>query len=250
VFELSPAGGGGWTETILHDFQPADGNGPSTGLLLAADGTLFGTAEGGTVGGKFCSVLDDCGTVFALSPPGSQGGFWQFSVLYSFPGNGYRGSFPGGPLISDARGDLFGITGNYGGGAKQQANGTVFRLSPPNAQKQAWHLRTLHAFTTDGAYPQGPVLAGAHGVLYGTTLQAGVGSKGGGVVYALTPPASKGAPWQETALFTFPGVKDGSMPLAGVIADPDGALYGTTSTGGSPACDVPFCGTVFRVAPP
>jgi len=40
------------------------------------------------------------------------------------------------------------------------------------------------------------------------------------------------------------------MPLAGLIADPQGRLYGTASIGGDAPCNVPFCGTVYRVTPP
>ena len=37
----------------------------------------------------------------------------------------------------------------------------------------------------------------------------------------------------ETVLYTFSGGADGGAPLAGVIRDADGNLYGTTSSGGA-----------------
>jgi len=250
VFELSPQAGGGWSETILHDFQIGDGSAPIAGLLLDEGGTLYGTGETGSTGGKLCQALDDCGTVFSLSPPSGGQTEWAFSVLFRFPGDDRDGLYPLGTLIKDPEGRLVGTTSNFGTLRGQQTNGTVFRLSPPTQAGQAWKLRTLFYFTTIGSYPNAGVLQGPHHVLYGTTLQAGTGIAGGGLVYALAPPAPGSTSWQETKLFSFPKPGDGAMPLAGLIADPQGRLYGTASIGGDAPCNVPFCGTVYRVTPP
>jgi hypothetical protein len=155
-----------------------------------------------------------------------------------------------GALVIDGQGRLIGTTENFGIDHGQQANGTVFRLSPPAQGGQSWTLQTLLDFTTIGSYPEAPVLQGPHHVLYGTTSQSGTGIEGGGLVFALAPPAPGRQSWQETPLFTFSSARDGAMPLAGLIADPEGRLYGTASTGGSDQCSAPFCGTVFRVTPP
>jgi uncharacterized repeat protein (TIGR03803 family) len=250
IYEISPQGGGKWTETILHDFRPENGAAPVTNLLLGADGTLFGTALEGFVGGKLCKDLGACGTVFALRPPKAGKSERSFSVLFRFPGNGNDGLYPMSALVIDRQGRLIGTTENFGISHGQQANGTVFRLSPPTQAGQSWTLETLLAFTTVGSYPEAPVLQGPHRVLYGTTLQSGTGINGGGLVFALSPPAPGGNTWQETPLFTFSAAGDGAMPVAGVIADSEGRLYGTASTGGGDQCMAPFCGTVFRVTPP
>jgi uncharacterized repeat protein (TIGR03803 family) len=50
VFELSPATGGGWTETVIYTFGPSskgDGQFPSSGLTFDAQGNMFGTTVGG-----------------------------------------------------------------------------------------------------------------------------------------------------------------------------------------------------------
>jgi uncharacterized repeat protein (TIGR03803 family) len=60
VFELTPASGGAWTVSTLHDFTMTDGNGPTTGVLLDAAGNLYGTTQGGGKRGD--------GVVFELSP--------------------------------------------------------------------------------------------------------------------------------------------------------------------------------------
>jgi hypothetical protein len=47
VFELSPNGNGGWTETILYSFQDSsDGEQPSAGLIFDGAGNLYGTTSG------------------------------------------------------------------------------------------------------------------------------------------------------------------------------------------------------------
>jgi len=51
-------------------------------------------------------------------------------------------------------------------------------------------------------------------------------------------------------LHTFTGAPDGNQPLAGLLRDAKGRLYGTTGTGGDANCpgNQPFgCGTVFTV---
>ena len=47
VFELSPGNGGGWTETILHNFADfrGDGYAPYSGLMMDGTGNLYGNDE-------------------------------------------------------------------------------------------------------------------------------------------------------------------------------------------------------------
>lgn len=53
----------------------------------------------------------------------------------------------------------------------------------------------------------------------------------------------------ETAIYQFqPGTGDGYTPVAALIADASGNLYGTTLFGGS-ACGANGCGTVFELTP-
>jgi len=63
VFKLTPpaAPGGAWTETVLHDFTDANGDGANPGapLVLSSNGVLYGTSGGGTAGK---------GTIFAVAP--------------------------------------------------------------------------------------------------------------------------------------------------------------------------------------
>lgn len=52
----------------------------------------------------------------------------------------------------------------------------------------------------------------------------------------------------ERVLYTFQDGKDGEVPIAGLISDRAGNLYGTTLLGGDLACGVQYgCGTVFEL---
>lgn len=56
----------------------------------------------------------------------------------------------------------------------------------------------------------------------------------------------------ETVLYTFTGGTDGAWPLAGLVRDQAGNLYGTTDNGGALSCGegIPLgCGVVFKVNP-
>ena len=83
----------------------------------------------------------------------------------------------------------------------------------------------------------------ASGNLYGTTSYGGMG----GTAFELSPPPQPGGTWTETVIYTFGagGNEDGIVPLAGMVFDAEGNLYGTTSTGGSAGG-----GTVFELSPP
>jgi len=104
----------------------------------------------------------------------------------------------------------------------------------------------LHAFTeggSDGGLPQGGLLSGDRGILYGTTGYGGMNGCGGGgacgTVFSLDP--STGV---ETVLHYFGSGTDGYWPYSGLIKDSAGDLYGTTLDGGPNGC-----GTVFKLAP-
>jgi uncharacterized repeat protein (TIGR03803 family) len=116
-------------------------------------------------------------------------------------------------------------------------------ISPADAQTATEIV--LHNFgrnPADGVAPTAGVTGDADGNLYGTTTSGG--TAGQGVVYKLD---STG---HETVLYTFTGGADGGDPVAGVIRDSAGNLYGTTSAGGDLACGFSAgCGTVFKVGP-
>ncbi|HTA22105.1 MAG TPA: choice-of-anchor tandem repeat GloVer-containing protein [Terriglobales bacterium] len=225
VFELSPAGEGQWTETILYSFcsQPkcSDGSFPEAGLMFDSAGNLYGTTQnGGTV----------WGTVFELSPPSQQGGPWIETVLHTFIGS-TDGCYPLGKLLFDAEGNLYGTASQCGGGALSA--GTVFELTPVG--DGTWQEVVLHQFCSeggsscrDGANPRAGVAFDNAGNLYGTTYAGGGGGGiGFGTVYELSP---SGGGWTESVLHVFG--QNANHPMSEINMDESGNLYGTANSGG------------------
>ena len=243
VFELSPVPGGGWTESVLHNFvyDGIDGYEPLS-ITMDAAGNLYGTTQLGGV--------HNAGTVFELSP--MPGGRWAETVLYSFAG-GNDGSQAFGTLVMDNAGNLYGTT--FDGGSLGE--GTVFELSP--GEGGDWTKTVLHSFGEgyDGSFPYAGVILDSAGNLYGTTEEGGHPDGGYcqifgcGTVFELSPSADG---WTESVLYSFysdSNDSDGWQPWGSLIMDSAGHLYGTTVFGG-PYC-LPAgsfgCGTVFELSP-
>ena len=119
VFQLTPGANGKWIEKVLYSFCSVsgctDGANPYSGLIFDASGSLYGaTTVGGATGD---------GVVFKLTPAAH--GKWTEKVLHTF-GEGKDGAFPGGGLVFDEAGNLYGTT--EAGGLT--GNGTVFEIMP------------------------------------------------------------------------------------------------------------------------
>jgi uncharacterized repeat protein (TIGR03803 family) len=113
IYELSPDGNGGWSETILYAFTDGKDGGHPGGLIIDPAGNLYGVTSG----------HNTFGSVFELSP--GQGGKWNFKALYDFK-NGNDGSAPTGSLVRDSDGNLYG-TAEFGG---KNGLGVVFEITP------------------------------------------------------------------------------------------------------------------------
>jgi uncharacterized repeat protein (TIGR03803 family) len=226
VFQLTSTDGDHWTEKVLLNFKGRDGAIPLSSLIFDARGNLYGTTM---MGGGGSSCTGGCGTVFELMP--EAGGGWKEQVLHRFSNNGTDGYYPESALIFDTSGNLYSTTSSGGTGGV----GTVFELTP---QSGFWSEKVLHPFK-GGGRPFGSLVFDASGNLYGTTAFGG--ALADGTVYELTPKTDGG--WAQTVLFGFNGA-DGSQPLAGLIFDASGNLYGTTSVGGTYNY-----GTVFELSP-
>jgi len=265
VYELSPNGGGGWNETVLHTFSaPPDGANPLYApVVFDRVGNLYGTT---CYGG-----WDNVGALYELSPAGAS---WTETVLYSFS-SGPSGSCPHGNLIIDPAGNLYGTTGETvfelspsGGGWTYQVIYTVvdpvglttdaagnilgasdynvFELSPNGSG--GWNPTVIYTFAgapKDGYGAQGVPVLDQAGNLYGTTYSGG--TKNYGTVYKLSPitEGKKKGQWEERILHSFSSGKDGANPSAGVVLDAAGNIYGTTYYGGKSGV-----GTVFELIAP
>src|SRR5204863_106640 len=120
--------------------------------------------------------------------------------------------------------------------------GIVFELvKSPNGYTE----RVLHQFAgTDGAFPLAGLAMDSSGNLYGTAN--GGGAYGYGAVFELV---NASGTYTETVLYSFGGTAaDGTAPIASLLLDASGNLYGTTKLGGSTtACGGSGCGTVFEL---
>jgi len=187
---------------------------------MDAAGNLFGVGNSPVLGNS---------AVFELSSDG-QGG-WSPAVIYTFAGH----PEPAGVLVSDASGNLYGVTDAAANGC-----GKVYKLT---LQSGTWTAKTLYNFVkggTDACVPYSGIVFDDAGNIYGTTFDGGASGKG--AVYELVAPVGEGS-YRERVLWSFDGA-DGASPWASLILDSSGNLYGTTYAGGSKGD-----GVVFEVTP-
>jgi uncharacterized repeat protein (TIGR03803 family) len=226
VFRMSTTG----SKKVIYSFKgPPDAEWPQF-ALLNLNGTLYSTTQGG---GSGCSG-DGCGTVFSITTSGAE------SVLYSFKG-GTDGESPFASLIA-VNGKLYGTT-YFGGGSTRCAGGcgTVFEMDTSGRERI---LHRFRGYPHDGEGPIGALVA-VNGELYGTTWIGGSGASchGCGTIFEVSTSG------KERVLYNFNGPPDGENP-EGALVNVGGALYGTTTLGGTgTGCTSYGCGTFFRLIP-
>jgi uncharacterized repeat protein (TIGR03803 family) len=212
------------TFTQIYSFGAApDANNPQSTLIPDGSGGVYGTTFYGGANGY--------GAIFHINSSGAE------SVAYSFTGPP-DGANPAGVLARDSAGNLYGTT-EWGGADNY---GSVFKLSSSGEES------VLHSFAgggSDGANPEGGLIADSAGNLYGTTAGAGSGTGCGiygcGTVFKLDTDGT------ETVLYMFSGdtaggTIDGANPWCSLLRDSAGNLYGTTVFGGTAGF-----GTIFKL---
>ena len=208
VFELAAGSG---SITILSSFNGSNGQNPHAGLIENSGGNLFGTTFSGT------GTANGVGTVFEVAA-----GSGSITSLASF--NGANGDGPVAGLVEDSSGNLFGTTevgGVEDGGLGGLRAGTVFELAAGSDS-----IETLGLFNhTNGQNPTAGLVEDNRGNLFGTTELGG--ADGIGNVFELT--AGTG---NITTLASFNGT-NGEEPVAGLVKDINGDLFGTTEGGGT-----------------
>jgi uncharacterized repeat protein (TIGR03803 family) len=203
-------------ERVLYDFSfftPLGFSEPSGGLVSDPAGNLFGVTFLGQTNVGF-----GFGVVYRLDREG------HATVLHNFTDGG-DGGIPNGPLVLDAKGNVYGTAGSGG----TSGSGVVFKIDAAGVET------VLYSFSggVDGANPVGNLVRDSAGNLYGTTQYGGL--SGNGVVFKLD------ALGHETVLYSFTGGADGANPFD-VILDAAGNLYGTTNDGG-----VSGAGVVYKI---
>lgn len=227
------------TFSLIHSFHGGEGRWPDSPLIQGTDGNFYGVTSGG--GPSFT------GTVFVLSPTGESIPLHQFCLTQGCP----DGQGPGGALVLAGNGNFYGTTYNGGTGAHCPANaggcGTIFEITSKG------QFTTIYNFCSqsnciDGAYPEGTLVQGVNGSLYGTTVGyngsptcIGESRTGCGTIFEITPAGKL------TTLYEFcsqTNCADGYGPFAGLTMGNDGNFYGTTVYGGAN-----HGGIVFKITP-
>jgi uncharacterized repeat protein (TIGR03803 family) len=159
------------------------------------------------------------------------------TVLYSFCANHNctDGSDPAAAPIIGKDGMLYGTT-HYGGA---NGGGTVFAVDPQknNAETVLW---SFPGRTDDGANPSTSLVEDKKQNLFGTTPYGGA-HDGAGTVFEISKADV------ETVIYNFCSLQncaDGEEPMANLVLDSKGNMYGTTIYGGEWGY-----GTVFKVTP-
>lgn len=156
---------------------------------------------------------------------------------------------PFGGVIRGSDGALYG-TSRIGPGAS--TCGYIYRLDPQS--DETFTLNIVHEFAgglNDGCQPNGELVKGADGALYGTTWSggpnrdSGAALEGTGSIYKMMPNG------QYAFVRFFAGASrglylEGLGPITGLTLGPDGKFYGTTSRGGRGG-GVPGPGTIFSI---
>jgi uncharacterized repeat protein (TIGR03803 family) len=242
------------TLKTLDDLTTTTGD-EAQGMIQYTDGNLYGTTtSGGTPSSQTCPNPVGCGTVFKMTPQGTM------TTLYSFSGPDGAAPYAGLVLAND--GNFYGTTSSGGANSNSgqcpEGCGTVFKITP------AGSLTTLYSFCAqtncaDGANSQAPLVQGADGNLYGTTVGGGSQASATssfcgycGTVFKISLSS------QFTTLYSFcleADCPDGAEPYAGLVQGKDGNFYGMTTEGGGGAyCtfvsgESAACGTIFKISP-
>jgi uncharacterized repeat protein (TIGR03803 family) len=215
-------------------------------LVQGADGNFYGTTYqggSGTCTGPFGVI--GCGTIFKLTPSGTQ------TVLYNFTydsstNTAVNGMFPIGGLVQGYDGNFYG-TASQGGDPTAVCNGTlgcgtIFRITPAGQFTLLHQFKGILANPPEGGGPGGRLILAANGLFYGTTYSGGIVQNFGnqGTIFSI----SAGGAFSTVYMFdNIHGTTDGANPYAGLIQGKDGSFYGTTQFGGTSNV-----GTVFKFA--
>jgi uncharacterized repeat protein (TIGR03803 family) len=224
VGRLTPEG----VLSTLYSFSEDGSEGAQAygSLIQASDGHLYGTNY--TYGGQ------GLGTLYRLTLDG------EFTLLHDFGGGEPNGALPYTGVTEGPDGYLYGTS--HVGGTRNK--GTIYRIA-----KDGTDYSVIHNFNdNDGENPQGALVVGADGLLYGTTLVGGAQDRG--AIYRIS---TSGA---FELLYSFPrlGALNGQLlatnatganPKAGLMLSAlDGNFYGTALQGGAEGN-----GTLFRMTP-
>jgi uncharacterized repeat protein (TIGR03803 family) len=159
------------------------------------------------------------------------GSFTNLLVLWPFPTTSGATAYPLAPLIEASDGALYGTTYGY---QLTSDNGGVFKMNKDGSSFSFLHM--LAQDGSEGFAPTGALIEATNGVLYGTAFYGGL--SGLGSIFKIN---KNGAGFAVIHDFTG-AIDDGANPAGALIQGADGALYGTTTGGGTA-----YLGVVFKM---
>ena len=138
------------------------------------------------------------------------------------------------------------VASGYSTSAVGSSKYTIVTVTPPTEKL----LYSFGATSSDGGVPLAGLVEDSKGNLYGTTKYGGPNeidyssnTTTAGTAFELSP--ASGGGWTEKVIYDFGATtSDGALPIANMILDSKGNLYGTTLAGGSYGL-----GTVFELSP-
>jgi uncharacterized repeat protein (TIGR03803 family) len=212
--------------SVLHKFNFTDGRWPYGRVVLASNGSLYGTTSSGAAG--------EAGSVYRIKPNGK-----GFKTIVEFANTDTNaGCQPKAGLIQADNGNLYGMTEDCG----TYNSGAIYSVSP---RGEVSTLRRFNpdGYARDGKNPVAELLQASDGKLYGTTRLGGLpvdDPNRNGTVFRINQNGTK-----YTLLHTFTSSPDGAQPTSGLTVGPDNNLYGVTPVGG--VQNFPGNGTVYKV---
>jgi uncharacterized repeat protein (TIGR03803 family) len=249
----------GQTFEMLYSFRGAeDGQGPRARLVLADDGSFYGTTQSGSIfrispAGQLITVANvgwaeddedeaivtprvtqgNDGSVYGTTFDGDRGRVFKMlpngtlTTLVTFEGSKATAASPLSQLLQGRDGSFYGTT--YRGGVNSA--GSVFKMASDGT------LAVLASFVSRG--PTGQMIQARDGNFYGTT--GSMAPNTDGFVFRVTPAGVL------TYLAAINLSNADGRPWSGVIEARDGNFYGTTVNISDDG--IPRAGGVFRMTP-
>lgn len=187
---------------IVHNFNGTDGSDPTSSMIQASNGILYGmTIQGGT---------KDYGVIYKYNPATN-----AFNKVHEFDGT--DGAYPPGSLMQASNGMLYGMTNQ---GDLNTEYGVIFKYNPATDV-----YTNIHYFDDDeGKDPQGSLMQASNGMFYGMTRFGGPDNYG--VIFKFDPVTQV-----YTKIHQFSGT-DGGDPWGSLMQASNGLLYGMVTHGG------------------
>lgn len=226
IYQYDPASD---TYTKKFDFEKKiSGASPVGSLIQATDGKLYGTCMEGGAQNK--------GVLFQFDPVTN-----AYVVKVEF--DGLNGNAPYGELMQANDGKIYGMT--HEGGVTD--NGVLFQFDPVTS---AYSKKYDFNDDGNGKYPEGGLIQGDDGKLYGLASRGGNVTSpdfmdGMGALFQFDP-----ATGSYSKKIDFAGTATGSTPCGNLTKTKDGKLFGLTSYGGITDSKHPLgCGILFQYDP-